>query len=57
MAVYKWMEIKSYDEIIKSVDLTVDEIEILVDILSYRLAQCVSVGEEITVGELLEKIQ
>lgn len=57
MVVYKWMGTELYDEIVKSVDLTADEIEILVDILSYRLAQCVSVGEEITVQELLDKIQ
>lgn len=57
MVVYKWMGTELYDEIVKSVDLTADEIEILVDILSYRLAQCVSLGEEITVRELLEKIQ
>ena len=46
-----------YDEVVKTVDLTSDEVEILIDILSYRLAQCVSIGEEITVRELLEKIQ
>ena len=46
-----------YDEIVKAIDLTSDEVEILIDTLSYRLAQCVSVGEEITVRELLEKIQ
>jgi hypothetical protein len=46
-----------YDEIVKTIDLTSDEVEILIDTLSYRLAQCMSVGEEITVRELLEKIQ
>lgn len=46
-----------YDDVIKKVDLTSDEVEILIDALSYRLAQCVSVGEDITVRELLEKIQ
>lgn len=46
-----------YDETIKTVNLTCDEVEILVDALSYQLAQCVSVGEEITVQALLEKIQ
>ncbi len=46
-----------YEEVVKTVDLTSDEVEILIDILSYRLAQCVSIGEEITVRELLEKIQ
>lgn len=46
-----------YDEVVKIIELTSDEVEILIDVLSYRLAQCVSVGEEITVRELLEKIQ
>lgn len=55
---YKQKEvIQLYDEIIKTVNLTCDEVEILVDALSYRLAQCVAVGEEITVQALLEKIQ
>lgn len=46
-----------YDENVKTIDLTSDEIEVLIDVLSYRLSQCVSVGEEITVRGLLEKIQ
>ncbi len=46
-----------YDEVVKTINLTSDEVEILIDALSYRLAQCVSVGEDITVRELLEKIQ
>ena len=46
-----------YDETVKTIDLTSDEVELLVDILSYRLAQCVSIGEEITVRELLDKIR
>lgn len=46
-----------YDEIVKTIDLTSDEVEILIDALSYRLAQCVSVGEEITVRGLLDKIK
>ncbi len=45
-----------YDEIVKSIDLTNDEIEILKELLFYRLDQCISVGEEITVKELLEKL-
>ena len=46
-----------YNEIVKSVDLTDDEIDILKELLSYRLDECVSVGEEITVKELLEKLE
>jgi hypothetical protein len=46
-----------YDEIVKSVDLTDDELTILKEFLSYRLNECVSVGEEITVKELLRKLE
>ncbi len=46
-----------YNEIVKSVDLTDNEIDILKELLSYRLDECVSVGEEITVKELLEKLE
>lgn len=45
-----------YDEIVKSVDLTDDELTILKELLSYRLDQSASIGEEITVRELLEKL-
>lgn len=46
-----------YDEIVKSVDLTDDELTILKELLFYHLDQCVSVGEEITVKELLGKLE
>ena len=46
-----------YDEVVKTIDLTSDEVEILIDVLSYRQAQCVSVGEEITVQESLVTLQ
>lgn len=46
-----------YDKIVKSVDLTDDEISILKEVLSYRLEQCASIGEEIIVRSLLEKIE
>jgi len=49
-------EINLYDEIVKSVDLTDDEITILKELLFYRLDECVSIGEEITVRDLLEKL-
>jgi len=45
-----------YDEIVKSVDLTDDEMTILKELLSYRLDECVSIGEEIAVNELLRKL-
>lgn len=46
-----------YDETVKTIDLTIDEIDILKELLYYRLDRCVSIGEEITVKELLDKIQ
>lgn len=46
-----------YDEIVKSVDLTDDELTILKELLFYRLDQSVSIGEEITVKELLGKLE
>lgn len=49
-------EINLYDEIVKSVDLTDDEITILKELLFFRLDRCVSIGEEITVKDLLEKL-
>ena len=46
-----------YDETVKSVDLTDDELTVLKELLSYRLDQCISIGEEITVRELLGKLE
>lgn len=46
-----------YDKVIMSVDLTSDEVDLLVELLSHHLDQCVSVGEEITVKELLRKLE
>ena len=46
-----------YGEIVKSVDLTDDELSILKELLSYRLDECVSIGEEITVRELIDKLE
>lgn len=45
-----------YDEELAVVTLTTDEVEMLKELLSYRLDTCVSVGEELTVRNLLEKI-
>lgn len=50
-------EITLYDEIVKSVDLTNDELTIFKELLSYRLDKCVSIGEEITMKELLKKLE
>jgi hypothetical protein len=46
-----------YDKIVKSVDLTDDELSILKELLFYRLDKCISIGEEITVKELLGKLE
>ena len=46
-----------YDEIVTSVELTNDELIILKELLFYRLDECVSIGEEITVKELLGKLE
>jgi len=46
-----------YDETIKSIDLTVDERNVIEELLSHYLDKCVSVGEEITVKNLLEKLR
>lgn len=46
-----------YDEIVKSVDLTDDELTILKELLTYRSDECVSIGEEITVKDLLKKLE
>lgn len=45
-----------YDENVKTINLTFDEMEILKELLFYRLNQCVSIGEEIAVKELLDKL-
>lgn len=46
-----------YNEIVKSVEFTDDELTILKELLFYRLDQCVSIGDEITVRDLLEKLE
>ena len=45
-----------YDEIVTKLDLTSDEVDLIKELLFYRLDQCVSIGEEITVRDLLEKL-
>lgn len=46
-----------YDDIVMSVGLTSDEIDLIVELLSCHLDHCVSAGEEITVNELLLKLE
>lgn len=45
-----------YDEIIKTVDLTCDEINILKELLFCQLDKCISIGEELTIKTLIEKL-
>jgi len=45
-----------YDEIIKSVDLSSDEIELLITLLEPEIDNCISVGAELTVRGLLDKL-
>lgn len=46
-----------YDENVKTINLTSDEVELLKDLLFYRLDRCVSVGEEFVVKELMDKFK
>ena len=46
-----------YDEIVKNVDLTTDEIELLITLLESEIDNCLTAGEEITVNELIEKVK
>lgn len=46
-----------YYDVVKNVDLTADEIELLITLLESELDNCLSVGEEITVNELIEKLK
>ena len=46
-----------YDKIIKTINLTNDEIVIIKELLLYCLDQCVSIGEEITIKDLLDKLE
>lgn len=45
-----------YDEIIKSVDLTSDEVDLLITLLEPEINKCISVGAELTVRGLLDKL-
>lgn len=46
-----------YDEVVKNVDLTADEIELLITLLESEVDNCLTVGEEITINELIEKLK
>lgn len=45
-----------YDENVKTINLTSDEIEILKELLEERQDKCVSIGESVTIETLLEKL-
>lgn len=45
-----------YDEIVKTVSMSSDEVDLLVTLLDSEVDNCLSVGEEITVKELLNKL-
>lgn len=45
-----------YDEEILIVGLSSDEVDILKEVLKNRLESCYSVGETITIEELIEKL-
>lgn len=51
----RWI-IYLYDENIRNIGLTSDEIEILKEVLPFYLDSCTSIGEEITIRELLDKL-
>lgn len=46
-----------YDENVKTINLASDEVELLKELLFYRLDRCISVGEEIVVKELMDKLR
>lgn len=46
-----------YDENVKTINLTSDEVELLKELLFYRIDRCVSIGEEIVVEELMDKLR
>lgn len=45
-----------YDEEILIVGLSSDEVEILKEVLKNRLESCCSLGEQVTIEELIEKL-
>lgn len=46
-----------YEAIFKTVCLTSDEKDMLIELLEKESEKCVSIGEEITVNELKEKLE
>ena len=45
-----------YDEVTRSVDLSADEIDLLITLLKPEIDKSVSIGEELTVRTLLDKL-
>ena len=45
-----------YDQIVKNIPLTADEIELIKEALEYKQDRAVSVAEQLTIECLLEKI-
>ena len=45
-----------YDIVVKTINLTDDEISILKEVLEERQDRCVSIGESVTIETLLEKL-
>lgn len=45
-----------YDIVVKTINLTDDEISILKEVLEERQDKCVSIGESVTIETLLEKL-
>ena len=46
-----------YDEIVKEVSLSADEVDLIIDLLTSYQDRCLPVGEEIIVQELLHKLE
>lgn len=46
-----------YDQVIKSVDLTADEVDIISTLLLKENSICFTIGEEIVIKELLDKLK
>lgn len=46
-----------YDEIVKTIQLTADEVELLLILLESKIDDCLSVGEEIIINDLFEVLK
>lgn len=45
-----------YDEEVKIIALSSDEIDVLKEVLNIRLESCYSLGEQVLIEELIEKL-